>query len=246
MIAGAADGAALTPREHRRIAELLYRATDENRPTPTLELYPELTDADVAAIDAASLAYRVRRGETVIGARSSVCPEGTTRLTWLTDAMFREHQTDGTFTHGAVTVPCLGFVLRREVTGSAPELLENVSCVRACLEVLRPPPDDPLPRGAYLADGTATVIGLDGDEVIGCPTEADVRRAELTAGAGSSTGASGRALPAAIQMFSTLLQTGVLLPAGFMLLARCGAALPDASRRQGTRPEATSGWVDIA
>jgi 2-keto-4-pentenoate hydratase len=89
-----AQDAALTPREHQRLAEVLLRAADDRQPiAPLTASYPELTAADAARIRDTTVVRRIARGEQLVGAKVSLGPAngrpaaGEPRLGWLTDGM---------------------------------------------------------------------------------------------------------------------------------------------------------------
>jgi 2-keto-4-pentenoate hydratase len=86
--------AALTRREHRRLADVLLRAADDRRPIPPLsESYPELTAADAARIRDTAIVKRIAEGEQLVGAKVSLGSSANgrapdePRLGWLTDGM---------------------------------------------------------------------------------------------------------------------------------------------------------------
>src|SRR5207249_333054 len=87
---------ALTPREHRRLADILLRAARDQRPIlPLSERYPELTVADAVKIRDLAIGSRLSRGEGLVGAKISlgdpVSGPGArpreSRLGWLTEGM---------------------------------------------------------------------------------------------------------------------------------------------------------------
>jgi 2-keto-4-pentenoate hydratase len=129
--------AALTRREHRRLAEVLLRAAHDGQPIEPLSLrYPELTVDDAAMIRDMAIANRVADGERVIGAK--VAPPA--RLGWLTTGMVES---------GAVldladlidprVEAKLGLTLAvplMEPVATLTELLARADRVFACLEIV--------------------------------------------------------------------------------------------------------------
>lgn len=79
-----ADSCALTRAEHRRLAELLVRASrSATAIDPLTSLYPEMTVADAGSVRDMAIAVRVAAGELVVGAKVTHLDE--LRLGWLTD-----------------------------------------------------------------------------------------------------------------------------------------------------------------
>src|SRR5215207_8514896 len=77
----------LTPREHRRLADVLLAAADRRRPIePLSRRYPELTLGDACRISDVLLARRLAAGERLVGAKASNAGTG---VGWLTSGMLR-------------------------------------------------------------------------------------------------------------------------------------------------------------
>src|SRR3954452_18796857 len=87
-VAAPAPAAALTRREHRRLAGALRIAADRRRPiAPLRDGFPELTPVDAARIRDTAIVTRIGEGEQLIGAKASLGSDAEPCLGWLTDAM---------------------------------------------------------------------------------------------------------------------------------------------------------------
>ena len=178
------SGPALAPREHRRLADVLFGAAAAGRTlAPLTTWYPDLTAADACRIRDLLLARRLADGEQVVGAKVSLGNAATgpgeevlqPRFAWLTDGML--------LAGGAVDVsrmarpraePKLAFRLDRPLRSSIPtsgEVLAATECVLPCLDILDSRFDDDGRRLADdVAENSATARLLVGD---GVPPPAD-------------------------------------------------------------------------
>jgi 2-keto-4-pentenoate hydratase len=146
----AAAEAALTRREHLRLADVLLRAADDRHPiVPLSESYPELTATDAARIRDTAIVRRIASGAEIIGVKVSLGPGSShagsplapsPRLGWLTDEMLLRSPTVELSELIRPRVEAkVGFVLARRLRsriGSVADLLELTARVIPCLEVL--------------------------------------------------------------------------------------------------------------
>jgi hypothetical protein len=160
---------ALSAREHRRLADVLFGAAAAGRTLPALTTwYPDLTAADACRIRDLLLERRLADGEQVIGAKVSLRNAPTRpgeevpkpRFAWLTGGMLLA---DGAVDISGLTrprvEPKLAFRLARRLRSSVPtagEVLAATECVLPCLDILDSRFDDngpalepigPSPRG---------------------------------------------------------------------------------------------------
>jgi 2-oxopent-4-enoate/cis-2-oxohex-4-enoate hydratase len=175
---------ALSPREHRRLADVLFGAAATGRTlAPLTTWYPDLTAADACRIRDFLIERRLAAGEQVIGAKVSLGNAATgpgeealtPRFGWLTDGML--------VANGDVDIsrlvrprvePKLAFRLARPLRSAIPtssEVLAATERVMPCLDILDSRFDD---DGRQLADdvaeNSATTQLLVGD---GVPPPAD-------------------------------------------------------------------------
>jgi 2-keto-4-pentenoate hydratase len=143
-----AGEAALTRREHLRLADVLMRAAGNRRPiAPLSDSYPELTAADAARIRDSAIVRRIASGARIIGAKVALGGDSVggidsevPRLGWLTDEMLLPSPRVDlqTLIHPRVEAK-VGFVLaerlRSPIEGVG-DLLALTERVVPCLEVL--------------------------------------------------------------------------------------------------------------
>ncbi|ADB52414.1 2-keto-4-pentenoate hydratase [Conexibacter woesei] len=129
----------LTPREHRRLAEVLLKAMRERRAIePLSRRYPELTPADGERIRDALADRRVAGGERRLGATADACEEPPARFGWITSEMLLDRDA---FELGGLIRPRveakLAFRLHRALPAAptARDLLAATGRVLPALEV---------------------------------------------------------------------------------------------------------------
>jgi 2-keto-4-pentenoate hydratase len=140
---------ALTPREHRRLADVLLKAERDQTPiVPLTSRYPELTIADARRIRDLAIGSRVAGGETIIGAKISLArteknagdSDTEPRLGWLTEGMLLDSQTIGlTGLIRPRVQPKVALRLRRPLDkplATLAELAESIDGVLPCLELV--------------------------------------------------------------------------------------------------------------
>jgi 2-keto-4-pentenoate hydratase len=228
---------ALTPREHRRLAELLHRAASEQRPPPSLGLYPELTAADALGIGRAFVGRRLAEGERLVGAKAvrvAPGPGSAVDVSWLTDAMLRDEPARVSLRGGGMSVrPALAFLLARALDGDppvGPGALVGAATVAPCVEVMRHRGFGDLTTAARVAaDASTDLVVLGAPRPLGA---AELQSLVVRGVAGNATPAGARALEAGVALAGALLRGGAALPAGFLLVAPCG---PVRSLTVGTR-----------
>ncbi len=245
-----APAAALTKREHLRLADVLLRAAGDRKPiAPLSRSYPELTTVDAARIRDSAIVRRIASGARIVGAKVSLGPgtnDGEPRLGWLTDEMLLD----------TPVVPVaelirpraeakVGFVLAerlRSRVSSVGELLALTERVVPCLEVL----DDRFEAAEVepvdeIADNCAAAGLLVGH---GVPTPAQSELLGVRVQMDCNTAAA-RFAPFASPVRATLwlanqvVHEGGELEAGAMLLS--SACCPSIALTGGARVVATFG-----
>jgi 2-keto-4-pentenoate hydratase len=235
----------LTPREHRRLADVLLAAADRRRPIePLTRRYPELTLGDACRIRDVVLARRVVAGEHLIAAKASPAAAGGIAL--LTNGML--HASGPIVLEGLIhprVEAKVAFRLSGPLAGprvSTGDVLAAIDRVLPALEVLDSrfgtlrlePADD-------VADNCAAAILHVGDGAAP-PAEPDLDgfawRFTVTDGnrrAASEPRASGTAAPLApiVALAQQLIDAGRAPDAGTLLLAPGSA--PPVALLDGTR-----------
>jgi 2-oxopent-4-enoate/cis-2-oxohex-4-enoate hydratase len=159
---------ALTRGEHRRLAEILFRAArDRSTVRPLTLVYPEMTIRDAADVRDMTLTLRLAAGEQVVGAKVVVL--GDRHLAWFTTGMV---QTSGLVDRASLTRPIAEAKLalsfdesRKTPPESIDDLLASPVTVLPCIEVT----DSRYDRGAVeprdtVADNGAAAILVIGEE----------------------------------------------------------------------------------
>jgi 2-oxopent-4-enoate/cis-2-oxohex-4-enoate hydratase len=140
---------AMTSREHRRLADILMKATREQRPiAPLSTKYPELTVADALKIRDLAVQTRLAAGDRLVGAKISLessalgmrAAAAGSRLGWVTEGMLLPGPDVDleTLIHPRVQAKIalrLARPLRRSLTAVS-DLLELVDRVLPCLEIV--------------------------------------------------------------------------------------------------------------
>jgi 2-keto-4-pentenoate hydratase len=236
---------ALTRREHRRLADILLRAAQDQRPiAPLSERYPELTVADAAMIRDLAVGSRVTGGERLVGAKISLrqpmperCsgPHGA-RLGWLTEGMLLATPVVEltNLIHPRVQAK-VALRLARPLRGpvaTVAELVALIDRVLPCLEIV----DGRYKPGSLegvdeIADNCAAARFAIGDG-IPAPPEADLRRlcVQLHLEAGpDSTGTRPPlrwSVETALWLANQVIDEGGELEAGGLLVsASCGPSV---------------------
>ena len=237
----------LAARERRRLARLLLEAARAGRPTvPLSDRYPWLTVGDAARVRDATLAYRLARGERLIGAKVSL-PSAPGRqplasepaLGWITDAMMLP---DAVVNPGELirprVEPRLALMLDRSVRkhlATAGELLGAIVAAFPALEIVDTRYDrDGLTAVDHVADNCGAAKLLLGRGVAP-PAEGSLRRLRMPLsldGArpepqGDAIAPSLSALEAGLWLANALIHSRYDIPGGALLVVPAGNAALD-------------------
>ena len=237
---------AITSREHRRLADILMKATRERRPIPPLSTkYPELTVADALKVRDLAVQTRLTAGERLVGAKISLESSALgrrpaaagSRLGWVTEGMLLPGpDVDlGTLIGPRVEAKIalrLARPLRRSLTAVS-DLLELVDRVLPCLEIVdaryEPNSSESVDEIADNCSAARFAFG-EGRPV---PEEADLRRfcVHLDMEAGLESTGTGPSPPrcsveTALWLANRVISEGGELDAGGLLIsAACAAPL---------------------
>jgi 2-keto-4-pentenoate hydratase len=237
----------LAARERRRLARLLLEAAQAGRPTvPLSDRYPWLTIADAARVRDATLAYRLARGERLIGAKVSL-PSAPGRqplasepaLGWITDAMMLP---DAVVNPGELirprVEPRLALMLDRSVRkhlATPGELLGAIVAAFPALEVVDTRYNrDGLTAVDHVADNCGAAKLLLGRGVAP-PAEGSLRRLRMPLsldGAraeqyGDAMAPALSALEAGVWLANALIHSRYDIPGGALLVVPAGNAALD-------------------
>jgi 2-keto-4-pentenoate hydratase len=234
---------ALTPREHRRLADVLLKAARDQRPIlPLSERYPELTVADALKIRDLSIGNRVTGGERLIGAKISLgdpdrrAADRQPHLGWLTEGMLLATPVVEltNLIHPRVQAKValrLARPLRRPLA-TVTELVALTDRVLPCLEIIdgryEPISSESVDE---IADNCA-VARLAVGEGIPTPSEAELRRfcVQVHIQSGPSATATQSPRPCAVEtalwLANRVIDEGAELEAGGLLVsAACDSAV---------------------